>query len=184
MLFRSRLHTDIDLRAVSLPYMERLCEQMGETINLTIREGDVVIYFEKVTPNRMMLVNQIVGSRAPLHVTAVGKLMLGLAGKDEIRAYAERTNLPAYTRNTLSSLPDLEEACLTSARQGYALDNEEAEIGVGCIGVLIHDKSGNVSAGLSVSAPIERRKDEWIAELTRAGADISRQLGYRGNEQK
>ncbi|MDY6814306.1 MAG: IclR family transcriptional regulator [Pseudomonadota bacterium] len=184
MQLTNRLHTDIDLRAVSLPYMETLCEQMDETINLTIREGDVVIYFEKVTPNRMMLVNQIVGSRAPLHVTAVGKLMLGLAGKEEIKAYAERTNLPAYTRNTLSSLPELEEACLASARQGYALDNEEAEIGVGCIGVLIHDKSGNVSAGLSVSAPIERRKDEWIDELKRAGEDISRQLGFRPDEQK
>ncbi|MBD3642425.1 MAG: IclR family transcriptional regulator [Marinobacter sp.] len=179
----NRLHTDIDLRAVSLPYMEALCKQLGETINLTIREGDVVIYFEKVTPNRMMHVNQIVGSRAPLHVTAVGKLMLGLAGEEAIQAYANRTNLPAYTRNTLSSLPELEEECLKSMRQGYALDNEEAEIGVGCIGVLIYDRSGNVSAGLSVSAPIERRKDEWIAELKRAGEDISRQLGYRPDRQ-
>lgn len=175
----NRLHTDIDLRAVSMPYMESLRDKLGETINLTIREGDVVIYFEKVTPNRMMHVNQVVGSRAPLHVTAVGKLMLGKGGEEAIRSYAKRTNLPAYTRNTLSSLEQLEPACLTDIRQGYSLDNEEAEIGVGCIGVLLYDRSGSVTAGLSVSAPIERRKDSWIGELQQAGADISRQLGYQ-----
>lgn len=175
----SRLHSDIDLRAVSIPYMRDLCDRLGETLNLTIREGDVVIYFEKVTPNRMMHVNQIVGSRAPLHVTAVGKLMLGLAGEDEIESYAARTNLPAYTHNTLSSMGKLESACVTAIRQGYALDNEEAEIGVGCIGVLIFEKSGNVCAGLSISAPIERRKDEWIGELKKAGEQISRHLGYQ-----
>ncbi|KEA62291.1 Transcriptional regulator, IclR family [Marinobacterium lacunae] len=175
----NRLHTDIDLRAVALPHMEALRDKLGETVNLTIREGDVVIYFEKVTPNRMMHVNQIVGSRAPLHVTAVGKLMLGMGGEEEIRAYAQRTNLPAYTRNTLSSLDALTEACISSYQRGYSLDDEEAELGVGCIGVLIHDRTGKVTAGLSVSAPIERRKISWIEDIQAAGEAISHQLGYR-----
>lgn len=174
----NRLHGNIDLRAVALPYMERLRDNLGETINLTIREGDVVIYFEKATPNRMMHVQQVIGVRAPLHVTAVGKLILGMSGEEEIRNYAQRTNLPSYTRNTLSSLPALTEECLNSIKQGYALDNEEAEIGVGCIGVLLYDRSGSVTAGLSISAPIERRKDEWISELVTAGEMISAQLGY------
>ncbi|OMH36172.1 IclR family transcriptional regulator [Motiliproteus sp. MSK22-1] len=174
----NRLHTDIDLRALSLPHMEKLRDKLGETVNLTIREGDVVIYFERVAPNRMMHVHQVVGSRAPLHVTAVGKLMLGMAGMDEIRSYAQRTNLPAYTRNTLSSLSSLEEECMKSIEQGYALDNEEAEIGVGCIGVLLFDSSNNVTAGLSVSAPIERRKDAWVNDILEAGEAISSQLGY------
>jgi len=174
----SRRHTDTDLRAIALPYMEALRDKLGETINLTIREGDVVIYFEKATPNRMMHVQQIIGSRAPLHVTAVGKLMLGNGGEEEIQNYAQRTNLPAYTRKTLSSLPDLTEECMSSAERGYALDNEEAEIDVGCIGVLLRDGSGNIAAGLSLSAPIERRKSEWIEHLQKAGDEISAELGY------
>ncbi|MBN3561593.1 IclR family transcriptional regulator [Aliamphritea spongicola] len=174
----NRLHTDIDLRAVALPFMEKLRDKTGETVNLTIREGDVVIYFEKVTPNRMMHVQQIIGSRAPLHVTGVGKLMLGSGGEEEIANYAQRTNLPAYTRNTFSSLPALTDECLKSVAQGYALDNEEAEIDVGCIGVLLYDRTGNITAGLSVSAPIERRKDAWIEDLQAAGRAISAQLGY------
>ncbi len=173
------LHSEIDIRAVALPHMEALRDRTGETVNLTLREGDVVIYFEKATPNRMMHVNQLIGSRAPLHVTAVGKLMLGLGGESGIEGYAKRTNLPAYTRNTLSNLDKLKEDCLINVEQGYALDNEEAEIGVGCIGVLLYDRNGKVAAGLSVSAPIERRKPEWIEDLKRVGAQISEQLGYR-----
>ncbi|SIS70612.1 IclR family transcriptional regulator [Neptunomonas antarctica] len=167
-----------DVRAVALPYMERLRDRFSETINLTIREGDVVIYFEKANPKRMMHVQQIVGSRAPLHVAAVGKLILGSGGKAAIESYAQRTNLPAYTRNTFSSLPELTQECLTSVQQGFALDNEEAEIGVGCIGVLLYDRSGGVAAGLSLSAPIERRRNEWIEDVVKAGKEISAKLGY------
>ena len=63
-------------------------------------------------------------------------------------------------------------------RQAYAFDDEEAEIGVGCIGVLIRDASGKAIAGLSISAPRDRRKDEWVTELQQAGAQLSAKLGY------
>lgn len=175
----SRVHAQSDLRALALPIMCQLRDELGETINLTLREGDEVVYVEKATPNRMMHVQQLIGSRAPLHVTAVGKLMLALEGEEECRGYAQRTNLPAYTRNTINSLPKLLEESERLRGQGYAYDNEEAEIGVGCIGTLIYDATGNVVAGLSVSAPIERRKDEWIGLLRSAAKEISEGLGYR-----
>jgi DNA-binding IclR family transcriptional regulator len=173
-----RLHSNIDLRAVALPVIEQLRDRFGESVNLTIREGDVVVYIEKATPNRMMHVQQVVGSRAPLHVTAVGKLMLGAAGEDAIRDYAQRTNLPAYTRNTISTLPRLIEECRKAIEQGFALDNEEAEIDVGCIGVALYDGTGDVVAGLSVSAPIERRRMAWVEDMIEAGKAISARLGY------
>ncbi len=173
-----RLHSNIDLRAVALPVMEALRDKLGESVNLTLREGDTVVYIEKATPNRMMHVQQLVGSRAPLHVTAVGKLMLGAAGDEAIRGYAQRTNLPAYTRNTITTLPRLAEECHEAVRRGFALDNEEAEIDVGCIGVLLYDSTGNVAAGLSVSAPIERRRMSWVDDVSAAGKAISAKLGY------
>ena len=173
-----RLHGNVDLRAVALPVMEALRDRLGESVNLTIREGDEVVYIEKATPNRMIHVQQLVGSRAPLHVTAVGKLMLGSGGAEAVRAYAQRTNLPAYTRNTITDLARLTEDCLAALAEGYALDNEEAEIDVGCIGVLLFDGTGNVAGGLSVSAPIERRRLAWIDEVKAAGAAISLNLGH------
>jgi DNA-binding IclR family transcriptional regulator len=174
-----RLHGDVDMRAIARPIMEALRDQLGESINLTIREGDEVVYIEKATPKRMIHVQQLIGARAPLHVTAVGKLMLGAGGDDAIRAYAERTNLPAYTRNTLSDVKRLRDNCLEAIERGYALDNEEAELDVGCIGVLLYASTGRVAGGLSISAPIERRKLDWIDDLEQAGRAISEQLGWR-----
>jgi DNA-binding IclR family transcriptional regulator len=175
----SRIETQADLREEARPLMEALRDALGETINLTVREGDEVVYIDRVISQRMMRVEQVIGSRAPLHVTAVGKLMLGQAGDDSIRAYAERTRLPAYTKKTLASLEGLERDIHRSVKRGYALDNEEAEPGVGCIGVLIRDATGQAVGGLSVSAPIERRRAEWIPEVIEAGLTISRRLGYR-----
>lgn len=174
-----RLHGNVDMRAVARPVIEALRDKLGESVNLTIREGDEVVYIDKATPNRMIHVQQLIGSRAPLHVTAVGKLMLGAGGEDGMRGYAQRTNLPAYTRNTITALPRLLDECSKALAQGYGLDNQEAELDVGCIGVLLHDGTGRVAAGLSVSAPIERRRLAWIQDVVSAGQSISEQLGWQ-----
>ena len=76
-----------------------------------------------------------------------------------------------------ASIDRLVEESAVAREQRYALDNEEAELGVGCSGVLLHDNTGQVSAGLSVSAPIERRDISWAQELLRASDSISRSLG-------
>lgn len=169
-----------DIREVARPVMERLRNELRETVNLTVRQGDEVVYVERATSSRMMRVEQVIGSRAPLHVTAVGKLMLGEDGRTAMVDYAKRTGLPAYTANTLNTEAKLLKNINLSLAQGYALDNEEAELGVGCIGALIRDASGQAVAGLSVSAPRDRRQDAWIERVTAAAAEISSALGYRG----
>ncbi len=176
----AKVRAGLDARAVARPEMERLRDQVGETVNLTVREGDEVVYVERVTPKRMMRVEQVVGSRAPLHVTAVGKLMLGEAGAAVVREYARRTRLPAYTANTLVDTRHLLEDIGICTARGYALDNEEAELGVGCIGALVRDASGAAVAGLSVSAPIERRRLDWVPLVQEAASRISARLGYAG----
>ena len=166
----------IDLREEALDIMESLRDAIGETVNLTVREGDEVIYIERVTPKRMMRVEQVIGSRAPLHVTAVGKLMLGELGDHFIRAYAKRTGLKRYTPHTITTAKDLLNIVHHAQAEGVAYDNEEAEEGVGCIGVLIYDDRKSVLAGLSISAPIERRKAEWVKLIKEAGKKISERL--------
>ena len=178
MQLGSRVHASVDIRKIALPLMEQLRDRLGETVNLTVREGDEVVYIERSLAKRMIRVEQVIGSRAPLHVTAVGKLLLGDQGEAACRSYAKRSKLPAYTKNTRTKITGLLQDCIAAAKRGYALDNEEAELGVGCIGTLIHDAGGHVVAGLSVSAPIERRRDEWIAQVMETGAQISKQLGY------
>lgn len=172
-----KVRRGVDLREQALDVMEALRDATRETVNLTVREGDEVIYIERVTSNRMMRVEQVIGSRAPLHVTAVGKLMLAELGDHFIHAYAGRTGLKAYTSYTATTEQGLLNVVHQAQTRGFAYDNEEAEEGVGCIGVLIYDGSKNVVAGLSISAPIERRKEEWVKLVKAAGNKISERLG-------
>ena len=172
----SRVKRGTDLREQARDIMVELRDAIGETVNLTVREGDEVIYIERVTSNRMMRVEQIIGSRAPLHVTAVGKLMLAELGEHFISAYAARTGLESYTKHTATTEKDLLNLVHQAQKQGFAYDNEEAEEGVGCIGVLIYDGNNKVVAGLSISAPIERRKASWVELVVQAGKKISQRL--------
>ena len=180
MQLGSRVNASVDIRKIALPLMEMLRDHLGETMNLTVREEDEVVYIERSLAKRMIRVEQVIGSRAPLHVTAVGKLLLGDQGEAACRSYAKRSKLPPFTEHTHTRIATLLEDCITSAKRGYALDNEEAELGVGCIGTLIHDASGHVVAGLSVSSPIERRRNEWITQVIETGAQNSGKLGYHG----
>lgn len=174
----AHIKQDVDIRSVAINVMDRLRDATGDTVNLTIREGDEVVYVERSTVKRMMRVEQVIGSRAPLHVTAVGKLMLAELGDTFISEYAKRNGLKAYTRHTITNPLQLTDHAHQCAARGYALDDEEAELGVGCIGVLLRDGSGQVVGGLSVSAPIERRQSAWIKLLQDAGQEISARLGY------
>lgn len=171
-------HVGIDVRLEAMPLMRKLRQQLGETVNLTFREGDAVVYVERAVSTRTSHVGQIVGSRAPLHVTAVGKLFLGSRGEQEIRSYAARRGLQEFTPNTVKILPQLIELSLGAWQDGYALDNEEAELGISCIGVPVLDARGEMIAGLSISAPAKRRKLEWIPDVLACGRALSERLGY------
>ena len=176
--FGSRVRGKVDMLREARPIMERLRSQVEETVNLAVHEGDEVVYIERAISTRMMRVEQLIGSRAPLHVTAVGKLFLAESGMQACKDYAHRTGLPKYTPNTFASFTKLWHQVKTSLKQGYALDNEEAEQGVSCIGVPVRDSQGTMLAGLSISAPSDRRKTAWIPLIVQAGADLSARLGY------
>lgn len=174
----ARVRRGTDLREEAIDVMRDLCAEVGETVNLTVREGDEVVYVERVSAARMMRVEQVIGSRAPLHVTAVGKLMLGELGEDFVRAYARRTGLPAFTGRTITAVGHLAAEARFAVKHGHATDAGEAEEGVGCIGVPLRDATGAMVAGLSVSFPLDRRREAWVKLVKDAGRRISQRLGY------
>lgn len=176
----NRVRKDVDLLREARPIMDALRSQLGETVNLTVREGDEVVYVERAVPTRMMRVEQLIGSRAPLHVTAVGKLFLAEDGEKACKQYAKRTGLPRYTANTITQTDRLWSEARTCGGDGYAFDNEEAELGVACIGVPVRDGEARMIAGLSVSAPRERLQKNWITHVQEAGMELSARLGYVG----
>ncbi|PWV62443.1 IclR family transcriptional regulator [Plasticicumulans acidivorans] len=174
----SRVQGRLDIRREARPIMEWLRNETGETVNLIVREGDEVVYVERVTPNRMMRVEQVIGARAPLHVTAVGKLFLAEGGAEACLEYAARTGLPVCTPHSITDPTALWRSVKNALQQGYALDDQEAELGVGCIGVPIRDSTNHIVAGISVSAPIERRREVWVSLIRQAGEKLSLRLGF------
>jgi len=169
----------VSVRELALPFMRQLHATTGEAVNLSVRREDEIVYIERTSSGRsMMRVVNVIGGRAPLHLTAVGKLFLLEEGAEGLRAYALRTGLPSRTRNSLTSLGTLEKDLGKARRLGYAVDQEEAELGVRCIGAGIRDDDGTLVAGLSVSAPTERMKSGWSALVKKTAEDISRGLGY------
>jgi DNA-binding IclR family transcriptional regulator len=171
----------LNVRQVALPFMQKLCDELGETVNLTLRQGDEIVYVERVAADTaMMRVVQVVGARAPLHITAVGKIFLSQDGNAACAAYVKRAGLRAYTENTITTAAKLKKQVEQAERDGFALDEEEAERGVCCIGAGIRDSNGRIIAGLSLSAPADRIKFAWADRVKQCAQEISRTLGYRG----
>jgi DNA-binding IclR family transcriptional regulator len=171
----------ISVREHALPFMRELHAATGEAVNLSVRRDDEIVYIERTSSGRsLMRVVNIIGARAPLHITAVGKLFLLEDGAEGLKSYAERTALPAFTKNTIHALPTLEKELDRVRRQGYAIDNEEAELGVRCVGAGIRDDTGALVAGLSISSPAERMKPGWSAMVRDTAEKISRAIGHRG----
>jgi len=171
--------TRINLREVALPHMQKLHEEIGEAINLAVRRDDDIVYIDRTSSGHSRVrVVYLVGDRAPLHLTSVGKLFLAEDGADELKQYAKRTGLPGNTPHSLTSIGTLEKDLDWVRRHQLAYDNEEAELGLKCIAAPIRDDEGNLIAGLSVSAPVERHSADWVQSVVRTAEEISRALGY------
>lgn len=170
----------INIREIALPFMQQLHERIGEAINLGIRHDDEIIYAERTSSGRSLVrVVYLVGGRAPLHLTSVGKLFLAADTPENVRAYAKRTGLPGKTPHSLTSLTALEKELDKIRRHDLAFDNEEAEIGLRCVAAPLRNDEGVIVAGLSVSAPTDRHSPEWVAQVKETAEQISQALGYR-----
>ncbi len=171
----------LSVREAALEPMRELHRKTGQTVNLSVRQGDEIVYIERAYSERSgMQVVRAIGGRAPLHLTSSGKLFLAYDDPRLVRAYATRTGLGGHTRNSITELTKLERELSLVRARGVARDNEELELGVRCIAAGIRDDSGRVVAGLSVSAPAERLQEEWIEDLQATAALISSRLGYAG----
>ena len=169
----------INIRDSAMPLMQQLHKTLGESVNLGVRQGDEIVYVERTSSGRSSVrVVHLVGARAPLHVTAVGKLYLVEDGAQKVKEYAKRTGLPGSTPTSITKLAALEKELDRVRREGVAFDNEEIEQGLRCIAAPIRDDAGELVAGLSVSAPAERHNPEWAAIVRTTADAISTAIGY------
>jgi DNA-binding IclR family transcriptional regulator len=183
----NKISSKLNIRSLAAPYLRALSGIFGESVCLSVEQDMKVVYIDVVEgPDQMIRSMQRIGSVAPLHCTAVGKLFLSQYTAEKFEKFTA-AGLTKFTPNTLTSKPLLEKELARVNRQGYASDNEECEIGARCVSCPVRDNTGKIIAGISVTGPAIRLTDELISEnirhLIKATAELSRLLGYESSNE-
>ncbi|HZG73457.1 MAG TPA: IclR family transcriptional regulator [Chondromyces sp.] len=179
----NKVGNNLEIGKVARPIIEKLVEELKETVHMVILQRDEVIYIEKVEGPHALRIYSEVGKRAPIHCTGVGKAILAFQNEDEIERMLSKTNLEAFTEKTLTNKEEIKEQLKVIRERGYSIDDEEIELGLKCIAAPIFNHQGKVVASVSCAAPAmrldEKRLSEVIEGIKRAADEISHHMGYR-----
>jgi IclR family transcriptional regulator, KDG regulon repressor len=171
----------MDAATESREEMHSLVEATGETAQLGVLDHVSVLYIRIFESRQAVRMSSSVGSRAPAHCTSVGKVLLAHQPAEVVREIADR-GLERYTDHTITSAEALLEELASIRARGYAIDDEEFEVGLRGIAAPIRDHTGQVTAAISIAAPVQRMSKKTLqtsvpAVVSTAEA-ISRRLGY------
>jgi len=172
-----------DLRNDSQATLDGLAEITGETIHLAVPSGTEVVYIAKVESKHALSMFSHIGARLPMHCTALGKAILAFSDRYKLQAVLS-VPLAVRTPNSITLVKALEDELTLIRSRGFAIDNEENEIGIRCVGAPIFDYTTKPVGAISVSAPSDRMDQERCNSLgpvvRNAALNISRRKGYAG----
>jgi DNA-binding IclR family transcriptional regulator len=179
----TRAVSQLDLRERARPFLERLVLETSETVHLCILDDSEVVYLDKVEPARSVRMATSVGRRNPAHCTAVGKAIMAYLSDVQVEEIVRKQGMKAMTVHTITSLIELKKELIAVRERGYAIDNEEIEEGVRCVGCVVRNFSGEPLAAISVSAPAFRLTKDKMKGLSQAVVTVanalSRELGFK-----
>jgi DNA-binding IclR family transcriptional regulator len=182
----NRAVEQIDLRARVYPFFRRLAGEVGETVHLGVLQKTSVVYLDKVEPNRRICMSSKIGTSNPVYCTSLGKAMLAFQPEEMIEKLVAKIRFTRYTPKTLCSREKLLEYLKIVRRRGYAIDDEEIELGVRCVGAPVLSEDHWAIAAVSVSGPSSRitaQRVPAIAErLLVCCREISASLGLRAKK--
>ena len=172
----------LDIRKISAPFLEDLRVWCDESVNLAVRDGMEVVYIERLFGNHSLGIRSELGKRGPLHSTALGKAIVSFIPESEFNAIFRNYQFTAVTPHTITDLQNFKQEIAKVHANGYAIDEQENEIGGRCIGAPIFDHRGYPIAAISISVPIQRLPDENVAKfatkLILTSNAISRKMGH------
>jgi IclR family transcriptional regulator, acetate operon repressor len=162
-------------RGYLTPVLQALCDDVGHTVHFALLTGHEATYVEKLeVPGASYQMVSRVGGRIPLHCTSIGKAILAGLPVDQRHALLGRGELVARTPRTLVTVPDLDRELERVAERGFAVDDEENERNIRCVGAAVHDTRGRPTGAVSVSAlTLDLTPDEVpaVGRRVRAAAD-------------
>lgn len=156
----------VDVIALVRPHLRRLMEITGETVHFVKRDGNEAVYIDKVEShqNVIQMVSHI-GSRIPLFCSGVGKAMAATFDQDDVRQLWKNSEIVKLTPHTITDYIDFEETLAKVRRDGYALDDEENELGVRCVAADLSAPGKEAEYALSISAPVSRMDEQRVRKL-------------------
>jgi IclR family acetate operon transcriptional repressor len=161
------------------PHLSRLVDELGESANLAMLDGDLIVYVAQVPSRHSMRMFTEVGRRVLPHCTAVGKALMADMPPEQVRDILQRTGMPQQTEHTITEPEEFAKALQQAAEQGFAMDEGEQELGVHCVAVAVPDAPSRLA--ISVSGPATRMTQEVVDRavplLAAAGASLSEDLG-------
>ena len=176
---------NIQLRAVAHPVMDELASTTNETTHLAVLQDKEFVYIDKVDYSQSIRMRSRIGQRGKLFCTAVGKAILAFLPQDELERVLSLLNFESITTNTITDLTKFREHLCRVREQGYAVDDEENEVGIRCLGAPIFDHMGVPAGAMSISgwtiSMTPERVSKLAPELISACLKISRDLGYNGS---
>jgi len=149
----------VSLREQARPLLEKLTGEWGECAHLAVLVGSKVLYLDKIEPQQSLKVDQPVGTLAPLHCTAFGKVFLAFGGSPI------PTQLDRYTPRTVTEPELLAAQMKSTAKSGFAVDDEEYSLGVRCVAAPLWDRDGGMVGAIGLSGPTARISLERLAEM-------------------
>lgn len=181
----SRVIGGNNILSVARPFLEHLSDETNEAIHLVIHDNNEIVYlYKEDSSNSVLRMSSRVGLRNPMYCTAVGKSILAALPEKTLANIWNASAIVRFTPKTITDYQQLLEECERIRAQGYAIDDEEHERGIRCVGVAIMDFSGKPIAAISVAAPVFRLDDDQVKRVAPlvidAANSISRLLGYGG----
>ena len=168
---------------ISLPFLEELAHNCQESASMAILDGPDVLYVARTATKRWMSTHLQVGSKLPAYCTSLGKALLAYKSFDELKEFFKLTELKPYTPNTITDLDTLKEVLAKIRQDGYAINNQELEIGLISAAAPIHNAKGEVVAAINISmssarVSLDELKQKFIPILIQIAKQISNALGY------
>jgi IclR family KDG regulon transcriptional repressor len=157
----------LDFRQEALPHMERLVERFQETCDLGVFDRGQVLYIEMVQSKHTLTIAARVGRHLPAHCTSGGKALLAFLPPEVVEPVLNAP-LAAFTENTITSPARLREELEMVRQRGYAIDDEEFEVGIRAVASPVRDIEGNVIAHMGMPGPTNRLTPERIPEIAQA----------------
>ena len=173
----------LDVRGIALPIMRRLMQQTNLTCHLAVLDGPDAVYIEKVEPEGFIRMDTWVGRRMKVHATSVGKAIIAHIPQAQLEEILRQAGMERRTPKTITTVARLVKELEKVRAQGYAVDDEENNLGARCVAAPIFDERGAIAASLGLSGTTQQVSPHTMPRILEvlkdAARHISMGMGYR-----